>query len=210
MYGLNALNHRNIYIFLLTLGVVTISYFFLDRELALFIDSIEENRIKSFLISISFLGKSHWYIIPSLLLFFIFKKMGYLRSATFSLYVLYANLLAGIVVWLLKVPFGRLRPKMLLEQGEYGFEGLGFHYEYVSFPSGHSITIMATVTALAFIFPKLRLPLLFAGGMIAISRIAVNAHYYSDVIMGSYLGVMIALILYNHMIKDLKVATVHR
>ncbi len=124
------------------------------------------------------------------------------RYAQMALYVFVTNVVAGLGVWLLKVPFGRLRPKMLFNQGAYGFEGFGIHYSYVSFPSGHSITIFSTATALALLFPRLSIPLFVTATLIAFSRVTVGAHYFSDVVMGSYLGILVAIVLYRKMILE--------
>lgn len=151
---------------------------------------------------ITFLGKSTWYIIISLLLFIFFHMRDNKKFATFSLYFLTSNIIAGILVWIFKFPLGRIRPKLFLENGEYGFAGLGVSYEYVSFPSGHSITIIATTVALGYMIPKFKYPLYLLGGIIALSRIATNSHFLSDVVVGSYLGALISIILYKYTLKD--------
>ncbi len=193
---------RDIFIFVSVLFVVVFSYFYVDKGLALYFHKLKGSALEDFISSLSFLGKSHWYLIPSILLFYIFKRMKRYRYAQMALYVFVTNVVAGLGVWLLKVPFGRLRPKMLFNQGAYGFEGFGIHYSYVSFPSGHSITIFSTATALALLFPRLSIPLFVTATLIAFSRVTVGAHYFSDVVMGSYLGILVAIVLYRKMILE--------
>ncbi len=194
--------NRDILIFCCVLFVVVFSYFYIDRGLALYFHNLTGSKVEDFISSLSFLGKSHWYLIPSILLFYIFKRSNRYRYAQMALYVFVTNVVAGLGVWLLKFPFGRLRPKMLFNHGEYGFEGFGIHYSYVSFPSGHSITIFSTATALALLFPRFSIPLFLSACVIAFSRVTVGAHYFSDVIMGSYLGILVAIVLYKKMILE--------
>lgn len=200
------INKQYIITFLFVLAVCTISYFYIDRELSLAVFYAKDDCYVHFLGKITSLGKSIWYIVPSLLLFIFFHAQSKRRYAAFSFYVLITNIVVGILVWLIKFPFGRLRPKVFLNGGEYGFKGLGVHYEYVSFPSGHAMTIVATVVALGFIFPKYRIPLYLGGALVALSRIATNSHFLSDVLMGSCIGAICAFVLYKYSIKDYKIA----
>jgi membrane-associated phospholipid phosphatase len=39
----------------------------------------------------------------------------------------------------------------------------------------------------------LRIPLYIAGGIVAFSRVMVGVHYFSDVIVGTFIGVATAL-----------------
>lgn len=199
------LNIRNITVFLAVIAVVVLSYFYVDKDLALYFKALS-GPVKIFFKEITDLGKSEWYIVPSLILFFVFKRYGKLMYARYALYILTTNVVAGIGVWLLKYPFGRYRPRMLFEENLYGFSGFGYKYGVVSFPSGHSITIMATVMGFALLFPRYAVPLLFSGAVIAFSRVATTHHYFGDVVMGSYLGIICSIILYHKMVKDYKVA----
>lgn len=195
----------DIVIFFAVISVVTLSYFYVDRDMATYFRYME-NPVKDFFKAITVLGKSEWYLIPSLILFYVFKKYGKLLYARYALYIFVTNVVAGLGVWLLKFPFGRYRPKMFFEHGEYGFSWFGIHYGYVSFPSGHSITIMTTVTAFALLFPRYAVALLLSGAVIAFSRVVMGAHYFGDVVMGSYLGIIVAIVLYQRMIKEYSVA----
>ena len=195
---------RDIFTFLSVIVIVTLSYFYVDRDLAIYY-KYSDALFKNFFKTITDLGKSEWYIIPSLVLFFVFKKYGKLLYARYALYIFTTNVVAGIGVWLLKFPFGRYRPRVFFENGDYGFSWFAIGHNYVSFPSGHSITIMTTVTAFALLFPRYKIPLLFVGAVIAFSRVGMGAHYLSDVIMGSYLGIVVAIVLYHRMIRNYKV-----
>ncbi len=188
-------------IFLAVICTVVFSYLYIDKSVAYYFHD-HDSEWERFISSLSFLGKSHWYIVPSILLYFLFRYLQKTRYAQMALYIFVTNVAAGVAVWMLKIPFGRMRPKLLFANGDYGFAGLGIHYPYVSFPSGHSATVFTTATALALLFPRLSIPLFLFASAVAFSRVTVGAHYFSDVLMGSYLGIVVALILYRQMISE--------
>lgn len=64
---------------------------------------------------------------------------------------------------------------------------------YASFPSGHAQSAMSFAAALAFLFPRWRFPLFLAGASIAVTRIGVEAHYFTDIFAGGAWGVWVAL-----------------
>ena len=182
-------------------ALALLGYFDLDRPLARYFHALHDNPLEDAINALSVLGESQWYIVPALLLWLWFRKKRCDLPARQALYVLLANIVAGIGVWLLKIPFGRLRPRMLFEHNQYGFEGFGLRYPYVSFPSGHSITIFATATALALLFPRFRIPLFVIAALVAFSRVTRTDHYFSDVVVGSWLGVLVSLMLYHYMFR---------
>jgi lipid A 4'-phosphatase len=96
---------------------------------------------------------------------------------------------SGIAVDLLKVLFGRARPKLLFSEHLYGFTGLAFRADHWSFPSGHTVTIAALMTALWYLWPRHLLFYILVAAIVAASRIAVDQHYLSDVAAGAFIGV---------------------
>lgn len=119
----------------------------------------------------------------------------YHDAARICLFVLVSLALSGVVVNVLKPLLGRLRPKHLWRDDLYGF-GFSFSRSDLtanSFPSGHSQTLFAIATALALLFPRLRWPLLAFAALVALSRVMVSAHFVSDVLLGSYIGLVAAV-----------------
>lgn len=93
----------------------------------------------------------------------------------------------------LKIILGRYRPVMLFKQNLYGLHFFSTKWAINSTPSGHTLRAFSCFTALSLIFPK-KMPLfIFLAILIGISRIAVTAHYPSDVIFGCFIGVFSAL-----------------
>ena len=97
---------------------------------------------------------------------------------------------SGIVVDLLKFIFGRPRPKLLFSSGAYDFTWLSLRPDLWSFPSGHSATIAALMTALWFLWPQHILFYSLVATIVAMSRVVVGAHYLSDV----FAGVLVAIL----------------
>ncbi len=77
----------------------------------------------------------------------------------------------------LKVETGRLRPSEWLAKGGDTF----WRDDGFSFPSGHVVLFASVVIPAAVIWPRTR-PLLAIVGFVMIARLAVNAHFVSDVI----------------------------
>jgi membrane-associated phospholipid phosphatase len=62
-----------------------------------------------------------------------------------------------------------------------------------SFPSGHAATAFAAATVVGVLHPRLRAPLLGLAVMVAVSRVYLGVHFWSDVLVGSLLGVAIGI-----------------
>jgi membrane-associated phospholipid phosphatase len=97
---------------------------------------------------------------------------------------------SGIVVDVLKVLFGRARPKLLFQSDVYGFTWLNLRPDHWSFPSGHSATIVALMTALWFLWPQHLLFYILAAAIVCVSRVAVGAHYLADSLAGAAIAMM--------------------
>jgi membrane-associated phospholipid phosphatase len=98
--------------------------------------------------------------------------------------------LPGLLVTIVKRWIGRVRPSAL---GPFAYEPFSWRPEYASLPSGHTTTAFAALVAIGAIFPRVR-PYLWGYAMlIAASRIAVSAHYSSDVMAGAAVGTFGAL-----------------
>jgi membrane-associated phospholipid phosphatase len=117
---------------------------------------------------------------------FVAAMNGLAGRATFILMV---NAVGGILAQLLKHLAGRARPKLMSIVGPFHFDLFSIKASLASFPSGHTITAFATAMALSYFAPRLRIPLFVVASIIAASRLAIGAHYLSDVLAGIVLGV---------------------
>lgn len=176
-------------------ALAAISYTWIDQPLSLSCRDLNPGVVQVFQ-WITELGVSTGYLIglAALFVFFKFVRRRPL-AARRALFVFASIALSGIAVNLIKPLAGRLRPKLLFENGLFGVEPFRIGYEYNSFPSGHAATVFALAAALAFFFPRLRLPLFGFAVVVGMSRIIVGAHYLSDVLAGAYVGVMMVMLL---------------
>jgi lipid A 4'-phosphatase len=97
---------------------------------------------------------------------------------------------SGIMTDVLKITFGRSRPKLFFLSDIYDFSWLSWRPDHWSFPSGHSATIVALMTALWYLWPQHVLFYILAAAIVAASRIVVGAHYFSDVLAGALVAVL--------------------
>ena len=109
---------------------------------------------------------------------------------------IFAGAISAIATTILKNVFDLPRPASLLEDGS--FHRIGEALLYKAFPSGHTLTAFAIATALYFaISQHIRAYawLLFViGTLVGLSRIAVGAHWLTDVLGGAGVGIWCGLL----------------
>lgn len=105
-------------------------------------------------------------------------------------FMLTNTLIASLICGVLKFLLGRARPKMWLNENLYGFYGLKLDAHFMSFPSGHTTTIMSVAFGLSILFPRHWLAFILTGILVAFSRILLVHHYISDVLAAGYLTLL--------------------
>lgn len=108
-------------------------------------------------------------------------------------YTLASVLVASAFTHALKPVIGRARPTVFEAEGLSGRRLFDGSFDYVSFPSGHATQAAAFFAALAFAFPRLRLPFALLGLWFALTRILIGVHHPSDVIAGLLVGLGTAI-----------------
>lgn len=105
------------------------------------------------------------------------KNLKFEKKAFISMAV------SGIMVSFLKYMLHRTRPNT----GENRWEGAGFYFRNVSFPSGHTQVAFSLASSLA---EKYGYPVVFytLALFVGIARVARGMHYLSDVVIGAYSG----------------------
>jgi membrane-associated phospholipid phosphatase len=103
-----------------------------------------------------------------------------------------APLLAGAVTTLTKWLVHRPRPA-IVAGWEARVSNSAFNQEsFQSFPSGHTATAFALATVLAMLYPHGRTYFYTLAALVAVQRVAVQAHYPSDVLAGAVIGFLVA------------------
>ena len=121
------------------------------------------------------------------------RRAPLLRLAAALMFVFAAIALSGLAVDLVKVLVGRARPYLWRDGGIYAFAPPGWSALYQSFPSGHGSTLVAAALATGLLLPRWRWPLLGLAALLALTRVAVGAHYPSDLLAGAALAAAITL-----------------
>lgn len=155
--------------------------------------------------AITQIGNSRWYLVslPVVIVgaMWLRGRAGGLaalrleRIAGVAAYVFAAVAVSGIAANVIKLPIGRARPKLWDQEGIFGLSPFSLDHDFQGFPSGHATTLFALAAALGCLTPRLRLPLYLIAAVLAFSRVAVNAHYPSDLVGGAMVGVASALLL---------------
>lgn len=189
----------------IVIGVTGLLFVYGDRQLALFMDELVSASAKPLWRNITKIGQAEFYLFLSVVLFVGGRAMM-LRNAPLPIARFYANwarlglfslicyAMSGIVVHSLKRLLGRVRPKHLLSREEYGLSPLNVDWSYNSFPSGHSQTIFVAAMIVILFWPRLWWAFFSFAAVIAFSRVILNAHFLSDVIAGSFIGLVTVLL----------------
>jgi membrane-associated phospholipid phosphatase len=139
------------------------------------------------------LGESTWWLVPSAIVFAVaaFQKRHNLARWAFAMIAAVGA--SGLLAAGAKVLVGKTRPKLWFSEGDFGFYPLTFGYDYASMPSGHATTAGAAAVVLALALPRFAPVILPLGFALAATRVAIHAHYLSDICSGLALGASSAL-----------------
>jgi undecaprenyl-diphosphatase len=187
----------SVWCLLLLLGHLFLSH--LDRVVHDLMQAIEP-QVLLFFRALTEIGDSKWTLVPTgtlgLLLFFsgrygfsgrrLAALSAWLASAFFFIFVSIA--LSGIAANVIKIVVGRGRPKLLDQTGLTGFDPFTLSGTFHSFPSGHTNTAFALAIAVSMLIPRWRGGVLAIATAVGVSRIAVGAHFLTDVIGGAALA----------------------
>lgn len=190
---------------IVTLSLALLSYFYLDQYVAQWCHINLTHTDKILFLFITQFGDSTFYLIGFAIAALLFHY--YWKSSTWtnrSLFLFSAVAVSGILADIIKVIAGRFRPSELFEHGLYGFDFFHIERALTSFPSGHTATAFALATAIVYLWPRYSaLAWLFALS-VGISRIAITAHYPSDVLGGALTGILCVAVLLRYWKKDPK------
>ena len=178
-------------VILMSLLLVILTYYYVDRSLALWIYHHHFQEKFVLLKSLTLLGENLLVLgcLVSLALMFRYLKPKQLweeRAWFLSLCVLVPNLICLV----LKVLLGRARPELFLQDGVYGFFGFHTHSIYWSLPSGHTTTVMSLAFGLSILFPKRTFAFIMLALCIVATRILLLKHFASDVMTASFLSII--------------------
>ena len=145
----------------------------------------------------TFLGDGFFCVAAGILIYFFKDRFT-------GVLVLSSYILSGLIAQTLKQLVIEARPAVLLKDTDYPnfIENVTLH-NYHAFPSGHTASAFAMAAVISFSLKNksLAVPLLLIASAIGYSRIYLAQHFLIDVLAGSIIGVLSAMIcwcmLYN-------------
>ena len=149
---------------------------------------------------ITFLGDGTFTVI----VFIILLIRRHWSQAT---QVIAAFLLSALLAQILKSIFSMPRPRQFFAPGVYPYfiDGVT-HLGFASFPSGHTTSIFALATLMA-IFSRGRntkIACLLGAVLVGYSRIYLGQHFLGDVLMGSCIGTITAVLVHWLFVQKLQ------
>ncbi len=197
---------KNIRIELLFLLVISLNVFIsFNLDLGLynyfkdFNKSLNSVYLKEFFVDITRLGSSSWYFAISVIGFgvvYLNNRLEFIKIekqkniSNFFVSSFFYILVVGVVTQVLKHIVGRPRPNHTNFEDTFGFNFFTFDSSFHSFPSGHSSTIFIICFILVATFPKLKYFFYFLASVVALSRVVVGAHFFTDIVAGAILALI--------------------
>jgi membrane-associated phospholipid phosphatase len=195
------MNRRQLlFAFFIAIALTLLGIFLIDQPVAAFIQRAGSRQSVIFQQGTRWLELASGYEIAKYFLSYVLLGAGALLFIARStrpagwilLFVGCSHLVTRVTAGVLKNVFDRLRPFEVIQAGDWDSKFFTGHGN--SFPSGHSAQFLGLFFPLAFLFPRLRLPLLIVPIFISIARVGVNDHWCSDVFASAGLAALITWI----------------
>ena len=150
-------------------------------------------------------GKSAWFLWPLGILLVALAMLPMsvapmaqrvLAAVTVRVGFLFlAVAVPGIFINVIKKIFGRARPLVPGTIDPFAFDPFNWSAAWASLPSGHATTVFSVLVAFGSLWPRARTVLWVYALAIVASRVAVTAHFPSDVLAGAMIGSAGALLI---------------
>ena len=165
----------------------------LDGPVAQMVDIHSSLFLQNFARLMTLLGEGWVVALIGILVPAVLWLLGRTKAARAVVLIAAVGLLTGGVATLLRSVVGRTRPNAHVAQGVYGvrYEShwiIG-KYEFGSFPSGHTATVVGLAAAAWMINRRLGLAAAAYAALVSWSRLAQGSHHFSDVVAASIVGV---------------------
>lgn len=101
-------------------------------------------------------------------------------------------LLSSVITGFLKYGLGRQRPIFYEALGQTGFYPMNSDWAFNSMPSGHSTASFAGLVMIGLLFPRIKWATWSLAIVVGLSRICYGDHWPSDVLLGAFVGMVVA------------------
>lgn len=187
----------------LTLAFILLGMFFIDAAVIRGVARLPRWVI-DFFDWVTDFGKSGWFLWPLGILFLALAALPLGLSAISQRVLAAVMVRVGFLFAAIAVPslfgtivkrmIGRARPGVGGSLDPFLFSPFKWTAAYAGMPSGHATTAFAVLVAFGTLWPRARTVLLVYALLIAASRMAVTAHYPTDVATGALVGIMGAVL----------------
>lgn len=111
---------------------------------------------------------------------------------SYAFYIFYSVLTASVITKMLKIIIGRMRPIFFEVFDMTGFYPFTTEWAFNSMPSGHAAATFAGLVTLGMLAPRVKWLTWTLAIIVGISRVAVGVHWVTDVLVGAFVGMVIA------------------
>lgn len=178
-------------------------YFYLDRFVAHGATGITQGPVYIIAqISSAYVSQYIWALVLAFCLVVSAIQRSYDSNSVWAkkmMYVALTVVIAATIGFALRFLLGRYSPMLFVQKGEFGFQFFGRGVLMTSMPAFYGYYIFAAMFALGAICRKYAIFFILFATLIAVSRVFLNVHYLTDVILGAYVGVLVAIWTYRLM-----------
>jgi membrane-associated phospholipid phosphatase len=189
----------------ITAIIYLILFFFFDQTIDLW---VHHNYSNTWLFqlgtNISYLAKGEFVNIAIVVAFILIMIIDPGIKKRWTMDLLYICISVSIAIIIgsgFKFLLARYRPIMLFQHNLYGLHFFSSAWALNSTPSGHTLRAFSLLTALSLLYRRFTVVFISVAVLIGASRVAVTAHYPSDVVFGAFIGIFIAVWTYKLFIK---------
>lgn len=111
---------------------------------------------------------------------------------SYAFFVFCSVLSASVIAKALKIIIGRARPIFFEALDMTGFFPMSNEWAFNSMPSGHTVATFAGLVMLGMLAPRIKPFTWTLAIIIGASRVAIGAHWPTDVILGAFIGMVVA------------------
>lgn len=111
---------------------------------------------------------------------------------SYAFFVFCSVLSASVIAKALKIIIGRARPIFFEALDMTGFFPMSNEWAFNSMPSGHTVATFAGLVMLGMLAPRIKPFTWTLAIIIGASRVAYGAHWPTDVILGAFIGMVVA------------------
>jgi len=189
-----------------TAGITTIIYIILfawfDKPVDLyFYNNYSNTWLFNIGTYISYLANGAYVKLWLAICFIIIIIIDHDINKRWTLHLLYICISMSVAIIIadgLKYFLGRYRPIMLFQHNLYGLHFFSSKWTLNSTPSGHTVRAFSLLTAASLLHKRFTVIFLSVAALIGASRVAVTAHYPSDVLFGAFIGIFAAIWTYKY------------